>query len=96
MASGLENLLQEYLGQRINQSNQSEYTRLVLGGIPLTTLRDLFDLLTNGTGCEWEPTDGLRIPVFLVAREPGPVKRVLVKNATGTTQFRHAIRFPVS
>ena len=70
MASGLENLLQEYLGQRINQSNQSEYTRLVLGGIPLTTLRDLFDLLTNGTGCEWEPADGLRIPVFLVAREP--------------------------
>ena len=70
MENGLENLLQEYLGRRINLSNQPEYTRLVLGGIPLVPLRNLFNLLTHGNGREWEPAEGIRIPVFLVTREP--------------------------
>ena len=71
MANGLENVLQEYLERRINQSNRPEYTRLVLGGIPLAHLRNLFNSLTQGNGCEWEAAEGLRVPVFLVTREPG-------------------------
>ena len=70
MANDLDNLLQDYLGQRIHRSDQPHYARLVLGGIPLTTLRSLFYLLTRGNGSEWEAAEGVRVPVFLVTREP--------------------------
>ena len=70
MANSLGDLLQEFLAQRINQSNQPEYTRLVLGGIPVSILRNLFSLLTHGNGDPWAPAEGLEVPVFLVTREP--------------------------
>ena len=63
-------LLQDFLLQHTLQSNQSEYTRLVLGGPPKTALEDLFDVLTHGNGSPWQPTGGSQIPVFLVTRDP--------------------------
>lgn len=44
--------------------------RLVMGGPPLSVLRDLFSLLTRGGNAPWEPQPGLALPVFLVTSRP--------------------------
>ena len=71
MSTALTELLKDFLRQFTLQSNHSEYSRLVLGGLPSDVLGELFVALTQDDGSLWQPEDGIQIPVFLVTREPG-------------------------
>ena len=68
--SGVTDLLKDFLNARV-LPDSSAYSRLVLGGLPLKILEDLFSLLTGGDGSPWRPTETVEVPVFLVHRDPG-------------------------
>lgn len=70
MASALTELLQDFLHQFTLRSNRSEYSRLVLGGLPSDVLEELFVALTQADGSPWQPEGGVQIPVFLVKSDP--------------------------
>ena len=70
MASALTLLLVDFLNQHALRSSQSEYTRLVLGGLPSTVLRELFNVLTQGDGSSWQPAQRNQIPILLVTGVP--------------------------
>ena len=70
MNNSLAMLLEEYLLQQAQQINQIGDSRLVLSGIPVSTLRVLFEMLTRGDGSLWQPAGGSPIPVFLVTQVP--------------------------
>lgn len=68
--NSLTELLTDFLHQFSLRSIRSEYSRLMLGGLPNEVLEDLFGALTRGDGSPWQPTEGIQIPVFLVTRDP--------------------------
>ena len=70
MTSSLTELLKDFLHQFTLRSSHSEYSRLVLGGLPSEVLEDLFSELTQADGSPWQPEEGIQIPVFLVTLDP--------------------------
>ena len=70
MESALTGLLKDFLHQFTLRSSHSEYSRLVLGGLPSEVLGDLFSVLTQGDGSLWQHAEGIQIPVFLVTGDP--------------------------
>ena len=70
MTSSLTELLKDFLHQFTLRSSHSEYSRLVLGGLPSEVLGDLFSELTQADGSPWQPEEGIQIPVFLVTLDP--------------------------
>lgn len=68
--SALTGILEDFLRLRALPFGQSGYSRLVLGGLPSTTLEQLFGALTHGDGSPWQPTPGIQIPVFLIKQQP--------------------------
>lgn len=70
MMNALTELLKDFLKRFALHSSNSEYSRVVLGGLPREVLEDLFRVLTLGNGSPWQPTEETQMPVFLVTHDP--------------------------
>lgn len=70
MMNALIELLKDFLRQYTPRTSAMEYRRLMLGGLPVEVLEELFVALTCNNGSPWQPTEGLQIPVFLITRDP--------------------------
>ena len=68
--NALTELLKDFLRQFTPRPSVTEYRRLMLGGLPVEVLEELYVALTYGDGSPWQPREGIQIPVFLVTRDP--------------------------
>lgn len=68
--NALTEILEDFLRVRVLPFSQSEYSRLVLGGLPSTILEQLFIALTHGDGSPWQPISEVQIPVFFIKQRP--------------------------